>query len=91
MPQGGGKVRVKPPAFQRDSVDLGRHGRTWQTLEASELEAGDIIKGSGLVEYVSSTEAEVTVGLVWRAVVQYKPDDKVEAFSKKQILTDGSK
>jgi hypothetical protein len=96
MPQGGGKVRVKPPAFKRDSIDLGRHGRTWQTLEAYDLEVGDIIQGKGLVESIESSDLGTAIGLVhikliMGDVLHYSPEDKVEAFSKKQILTDDSK
>lgn len=96
MPQGGGKVRVKPPAFKRDSVDLGRHGRSWQTLEAYDLEVGDIIKGSGLIESIQTSDLGTDLGLVKVQLIMgdllvYSPEDKVEAFSKKQILTDDGK
>lgn len=90
MAQGGGKVRVKPPAFKRDSVDLGRHGRTWQFIEARELEVGDMIMGTGMVHTVQVTKEQVTVELLMRDVITYEPDAKVEAFSKKQILTEDS-
>ena len=90
MAQGGAKVRVKPPAFQRDSIGLGRHGRTWQTLEARELEAGDIIKGAGLAQTVQVDADGVEVQLLMGDTVIYRPDQRVEAFSKKQILTDDS-
>jgi hypothetical protein len=92
MAQGGGKVRVKPPAFKRDSVDLGRHGRTWQTITAHELAVGDIVLNKGLVESIDSSDLDTVVGLihvklVMGDVLHYSPEDKVEAFHKSQILT----
>lgn len=88
MAQGGGKVRVKPPAFKRDSVDLGRHGRTWQSVEAWQLKVGDIILGKGLIESIDQANLDiVSVQLVMGDVLHYSPEDKVEAFAK-QILTD---
>jgi hypothetical protein len=95
MPQGGGKVRVKPPAFKRDSIDLARHGRTWQTLAAYDLEVGDIILNTGLIESIETSDLGTDLGLVhvklvMGDVLHYSPEDEVQAFSKRQILTDGN-
>lgn len=85
-------MRVKPPAFQRDSVDLGRHGRSWQTLEAWEIEVGDTIPGKGIVESLwSGNSGKVTVRFIMSDSIVYGWDEKVQVFSKKQILTDGDK
>jgi hypothetical protein len=86
----GSVRRAKVPPFQRDAIDLGRHGRTWQTLVAEDLRVGDIIRDRGLVESIEdrSEVEEIDVKLVMGDCITYKLTDNVVAFSKKTVLTD---
>ncbi len=89
----GSVKRAKVPPFQRDSIDMGRHGRSWQTVSAEDLRVGDIIRSRGLVESIEdrSEVDEIDVKLIMGDYITYKVTDQVMAFSKKPtVLTDDS-
>lgn len=83
------KRRAKVPPFQRPAIEMGRHGRTWQTLKASELQVGDIVEGKGLVQTVDdrSEWLQIDVDMLNGEHYTFGVDDEVKAFSKKQPLT----
>ena len=51
----------KPAPFQRPSIDLGRHGRSWQEVPVSSLNLQDIVANFGQVVRITPHEAEKDV------------------------------
>lgn len=45
--------RVLPEPFQRSRIEE-HHGKSWQTLPADQVQAGDVVPGAGLVAAVRS-------------------------------------
>ena len=41
-----------PKPFSRPSVDLERHGKTWKTIPAKDVEPGFNVADIGLIEFV---------------------------------------
>lgn len=41
--------RVIPPPFQRQRINISRHGRTWQPCRAEDVQLGDTVPDVGLV------------------------------------------
>lgn len=39
----------RPKPFKNPRIEVGAHGRTWQTLSPTLLETGDIVAGKGQV------------------------------------------
>lgn len=79
-----GRVQRKfPDPFRRPSIDLGggpapKH-RDWQTVRVTDIKAGDIIPGLGLVTH---TEETLVLGdeVPWSVVV-YGGDSNVKVYS----------
>jgi hypothetical protein len=49
LPAAPATRRVIPKPFQRERIDLGGHGKTWQTVQATHIQREDIIPDVGLV------------------------------------------
>lgn len=79
----------KPPPFKRNSIELGRHGRSWQSVPAEELKPGDVVEGKGLVESVTACSMSVTSVEFWsRETFDYGYGCAVRAFVKPLTDTD---
>jgi hypothetical protein len=81
----------KPTPFQRPSIEMGKHGRSWQMLKASELRVGDIVENKGLILSIEdrSEWSDIEVDMINGEHYTLSVDDRVKAFSKKP-LTRGS-
>jgi hypothetical protein len=80
----------KPPPFQRPGIALGRHNRSWQTIKATELRVGDIVRDKGLVLSIEdrSEWSAIDVDMVNGEHYTFDVDDLVTAFSKKPLTED---
>jgi predicted transcriptional regulator len=79
------KARIPAP-FQRPSIELSHHGKTWQEVPARLIQSGDIIAGFGKVGAIYENLADDTLvqifceNAVAQEVVCFDPEDVVRVF-----------
>lgn len=49
----------KPAPFKRPMIEIGKHGRSWKTVEACSIKPGDIVADVGLVTEVTHTVGSI--------------------------------
>jgi hypothetical protein len=76
-----GRRRSKPRPFSRPVVELGRHGKSWQSVSPRVLDVGDVIEGAGALR---SVPVEVSDGVfcVETAESSWYLGETVTAFTR---------
>lgn len=75
----------KPKPFKNPRIEVGSHGRTWQTISPMFLTSGDIVSGLGQVVSVLQDETpEIVVSFLNGVVKSYTEEsDPVSVLVKK--------
>lgn len=77
------KIRTKPKAFSRPSIDLTQVDKGWREVRVSSLSAGDYVKGySGpLQEVITLPSGDLILSFIKDQSDAFSPDTVVEAYT----------